>query len=282
MSDDQAHHKKMAALLQAPHSAASWTDYRNPQEEARADFAFNFSYPHLSPGSTMVAPIGTNWSPGAWERVVNMIIYARGEGFNVWLEEIRDSCASPPYEGVPEMRDTAVMLAQARGFEWLCMVENDVMPEPELLVNLIHREMSVIGPRIIDPGNTAQCIGFPDWEAGTGVRPMRWLPYSFMLFKVAVFNCFGAPPFTTFAQRSEGNLALGLARYGHRVWQDTDRDMEIARPPSYRAKSYEEHIERMHRADKARREPSNRKPVDPSTPTVAGMYAPWWNNGANP
>ena len=224
----------------------------------------------------MIAAIGTNWEPGAWQCVIDMMGYAQQQEYNVCFEEVPDPMIGLPYSALENMRDVAVEMAKARGVEWLCMVDNDVLPQPDLLVRLIERDRPIIGPWVIDPQHPEQSIGYPSWPRSNGLRPMRFIPFSFMLFRMSVFNCFAAP----FAGVvTEGTLFLRFWNYGHRTVQDTDNALMVAKPPSYRAESYNDYWERMARADKKRRLPPDRHPILPDTPSVRGMYAPWWTNG---
>jgi|TARA_Y100000310_G_scaffold89963_1_gene87202 hypothetical protein len=276
----EAQLEEMVAKFQKPQTPLFWHDYRHPLELKRAREQSAYGYPHLSPGSCMVAAIGTTWKPGSWQKVVDMVQYARQNGYNAWLEEIPDPLVTEPYAGVGNMKDTAVGLAQVRGFEWICFVENDVLPKEDLLVNLIERDIPIVAPRVLDPSHPGETIGFPDWEPKNGLFPMRWVPSSFMLFRTTVFNCI---PRAFISIVTEGELFLRLWNYGHRVYQDTDNPLEIASPPSYRQESYDERIEFLRKADASRRKAPDRSPIDPETPTIAGMYAPWWTqNGAKP
>lgn len=267
--------EKLAAEFQKPQKPVLWSDHKNDTESKRSELLFNIGYPNKSPGSCYVACIGTTWKPGAWERVVNMVQYARSQDYNVWLEEIPDPLTTEPYRALDRMRNTAVMLAQARGFEWVCIVENDSLPEPELLVNLIERDIPLIAPQVFDPekGREGATIGWPDWKPNSGLHPMRWVPMTFMLFRTTVFNCV---PQLFIGMIAEGDVFLRLWNFGHRMYQDTDNPLRIASPPGYRQNSEEDRLAFMLKADRARRQKPDRAPVDPTTPSVAGMYAPWW------
>lgn len=263
--------------MKEPQGAFTWSDYKTEVEVERYQQEENYGYSNISPGSVLVAAIGTTWKPGTWERVVNMVQYARDQDYTTWLDEIPDSLSLPPYEELPIMRQRAVLLAQARGFEWLCIVENDILPEPELLVNLLKRDVAILGPRILDPDHEGGTIGSPHWKPNQGCVPMKFLPFTFLLFRTAVFNC---TPQAFIETRLEGDLFLRLWGFGHRPYQDTNNMLEIASAPKYREESEADRLEVMMNADISRRQKPDRRPVDPSTPTLRGIYAPMYGNGA--
>ncbi len=262
-----------------PQQPILWSDFKTTAEVERAQNQFHYGYPGLSPGSVFVAAIGTTWKPGAWQKTVDMVQHTRDKGYNTWLEEIPDPLIEEPYATLGNMRDTAVMLAQARGFERVCIIENDVLPEPELLVSLIQRDIPIVAPRVMDPAHPGETIGYPDWPAETGLYPMKFVPFSFVLYRTAVFNCI---PQAFASIGTEGELFLRLWNYGHRPYQDTDNPLEIASEPSYRQDSYDERIKFLRKADARRRQPPDRAPIDSSTPTIQGIYAPFYPNGKEP
>ena len=92
---------------------------------------------HIRPNSVFVAAIGCSWSEGAWEKVLNMVEYTNQQGICCWLTEIPDKCVSMPYGAINAQRDNACLNAHNQGFEWLLMIDNDVLPEQDLLMRLL-------------------------------------------------------------------------------------------------------------------------------------------------
>lgn len=264
-----------------PQEAVSWNDARNQESQTRHNAQWQYGYPHHSPGSVLVASVGVNWDAGCFEAVMDCVEFARSKGYEVWFQEIRDSMMLPPFEGIQGMRDEAVLTAQARGLEYLCLIENDVKPTPDLLVRMLQREAPVLAPRMLHPDGEFEgtVIGYPKHKADIGLQPMRFVAFSWILFKTTVFNCFQTPPFTAYAHHSEGQLAAGLARYGHRIFMDTGANLELTRGPAYNHENYVAYVENMHRADKGRRQRPDRKPVIHDGPVIGETYAPWTRKG---
>ncbi len=230
---------------------------------------------HIRPGSTLVAPIGVMWSPGAWQKTVDMVIKSNQSGVCTWLHEMCDINAGIPYSHLNMMRDSACMYAHDAGFEWIMLIENDALPEPEMLLKLLNWDMPIVVPYIVDEV-LKKPICAPFYKPGSGLQPIQWAVFTCILINVKVLNCF---PFSQpFADvKIESGLYHKLRHYGHKTYQDTNTELKIARRPCYPvdhgglANEWKVWIEK----DKERRKIPDRAPIDPNDKRqVNGIYMP--------
>jgi hypothetical protein len=236
------------------------------------------SYPHSHPMSTFVAQIGANYDPGVWQKIIDMVVYTQQQGIQCWLEEIMPQHGGFPFVDIGGMRDSGVLRAQLAGFEYVCLVDSDILPEPDLLVRLLNRNVSIVGPHIIEPG-VNETLGNPQWDVDSGLCPCRWICASMVLFRTSVFNC----PNTSFSTGNDDDLFFQqLWKYGHQPYMDTDAQLAVTRPPQRSgARSWDERWERMKTGYSNSKTLPDRGPIDPDNPKVLdGVYVPFAFAGA--
>ena len=244
-------------------------------EKERVFKSQHFRPPHIRAGSTLVAPIGVMWEPGAWQRTVDMVIKANKVGVCTWLHEMVDINAGIPAAHLNMMRDSACMYAHDTGFEWVMLIENDALPDEDLLINLLKWDMPVVVPYIMDEV-LGRPICAPFYKKGSGLQPVTWAVFTCMLINTRVLNCFPfAQPFNTVG--IESGLFHKLRHYGHKVYQDTNTELKISRRPSYPVDygGLEAEWKVWIDIDKKRRQIPDRKPIDPNDKRqVNGIYMP--------
>jgi hypothetical protein len=205
--------------------------YSESQVKAQRDQdRFQNSWQHASPGSVLVAPIGNHWKGDSWEKVVDMVEFTHASGYNIRLQEIMDRCFNP-YDSLGTMRNEA-QLAASQGFEWLLMVDNDVRPEPDMLVTLMSRGHSIIAPYVYE-APTGKPLHGPHTKMKTGVQPVRWCVLSMLLIHTNVFNSAGPNYWANAIGADEGYHFQVLWHYGHRPWIDTEQILPVAKTPTY-------------------------------------------------
>ena len=219
-------------------------------------------YPHIRPDSVLVCSIGNRWKTSAWQRVVDMVEYTNQKGVCCWLFEVPDRMVELPYHALQSMRDFACIHAHNLGFEWVVLVDNDILPEPDLLLRLLRWDTSVVVPFMRDNENH-KALADPHHELNTGLKPVWWSVNTCLLIRTKVLNCFpDCMPFGTI------NLEYGfyekLIHYGHRAYQDTNTELLILTSPSYPAlrSNLKGQWKGWEKADVERRKEPNRRPID--------------------
>jgi hypothetical protein len=234
-----------------------------------------YGRPHSRPGSVSIVATGTMWRPGCWAAVADMFTYTQNLGIASWLSEIRDARTTIPYTQLGAMIDHACMQALNRGFEYVVLVQTDILPQPDLIMKLLSFELPIVVPLIIDPVS-GKGVGGPNNERDTGLKPMRWVPFPLMLIKTSVFNCcndfFGS-------QSTEDMTWERFWHYGHRPWQDTHSVLEMATHATrFGNLSYDEQHAWLRSVDERRRqEPDRSGPLDGSKQEYIfkEIYMPW-------
>ncbi|MBU1349391.1 hypothetical protein KJ781_04965 [Patescibacteria group bacterium] len=223
-----------------------------------------YKTPSLSPDSICIYSIGYNWIPGAWQKVVDMVDYTIKQNICCWLMEHRDFCVRlPGTEVVQEIRDCGCQFALDRGFEWVMLVENDIMPEPDLALRLIKWDMPVVVPYMRDK-QMDRVLSNPQYKPNNGLRRIQWSVLSCILIDTKILNCF--PRGMPFGGTSSEPLFFNrLFHYGIRAYQDTDIELEVPRSPSYMGelKNLNEMWNLMKQMDTRRRQPPDHRPIDP-------------------
>ena len=188
---------------------------------------------HLKPMSIFVCAIGNMWVPGGHHRAVDMVKAMEQKGYTIAYEEIHDGCVMPG-DRIGQMRTEATYMALDSGAEWLFMVENDVLLEPDTLERLLGCDFPVVAPYINDleqkwPGTT---LSGPGYLPHSGIHPVLWTVMSAMLFNTKVFNAIGPNVWGSHGGINEYHLAQRLSHVGHRIYMDTDVVVNVARSPS--------------------------------------------------
>ena len=103
-------------------------------------------WPHMRPNSVLVAAMGNHWkAPGSWNKVIDMLDYTTNQGVYCAFQEVQDRCFNP-YDALGTMRNEAALTALTEGFQYLCYIDNDVLPEPDCLYRLLQRGQSITAP----------------------------------------------------------------------------------------------------------------------------------------
>lgn len=230
--------------------------------------------PHIRPDSVLIATIGTLWEPQSWAKIADVCEYTNRQGYACWLEEMVDTLYMPPYGAVIAMLNRAVITARKIGVDYLCMVQNDVLPEPDLVVNLINTGMPLVIPYMHDYEREQPLMG-PVYQPNTGLWWLRWAVFSFMLFRVNALTGLGMTPFADTV--GEGDFWDRLWLLGHRPVVDTDHELKLARYPGrYNSLTTEEYQAHLAAVEGKRRSIPDRTPVDPTDHRVVGdVYVPW-------
>jgi len=92
--------------------------------------------PHLLSGSTLIAAMGDHWKPGAFEACLAMYNHMSDAGWPVEFYEEPDRCFRP-FDAIGTMRNLAYMQSLREGWEYICYLDNDVLPEPSTLIDLL-------------------------------------------------------------------------------------------------------------------------------------------------
>tara|TARA_Y100000310_G_scaffold344650_1_gene458555 strand:- start:2531 stop:3346 length:816 start_codon:yes stop_codon:yes gene_type:complete len=214
--------------------------------------------PHTNPNSVLVASVGTLWEKGARQRVRRMCEYHATQGFPTFFEEIPDTNIRLPYQDIGHIRDVAITRAMNMNVEWLCLVDCDVLPTPELLTNLMSYELPMLAPAIIDPVEDAT-YSVPRLRLNTGFHKVRWFCFSFVLFRTAIFNSF--PGLKMIGDdMAESTFFERLWRHGHQAYMQTDLECKLATPPTgMREKTWDEWLAWMEKTWGRRLEPIDRE-----------------------
>ena len=105
-------------------------------------------WPHIRPNSVLVYAMGHHWSPGSWEAVIDMVMHTSASGVYCAFQEGQDRCFNP-YDALGTMRNEAILMAQNEGFDWLCYVDNDILPQKDFLLRLLSWNMRAIAPYVV-------------------------------------------------------------------------------------------------------------------------------------
>lgn len=253
-----------------------------PSDKVFGDERNNKGWPHVRPFSCFVGAIGNHWKPGSWARTVDMVQHCNEQGMFVRLDEIQDRC-SKPYDALGVMRNEVIMRAEAGGYEYVCMVDNDVLPAHDTLLRMLRRmflnQVTALAPYVLEPGTSRPLHG-PVCDQFVGIRPVRWNVLSMIVFKTSVFR--GFPPGSFWDNplgADEGYHYQKLYNMGHTPFIDTDVMLPVYQAPHYPLTiDKQANAEQMWASSEAERQAiPNRDPLDPRDPrrTPEGVYLPF-------
>lgn len=260
--------------------------FASPQEQQRQEAKNTDGWgAYLKPDSVLIAAMGAHWSPMSWAKVADMVAFTNQAGIYCGLIEVMDRCSNP-LDAMGTMRNEAIMLAKSAGYEYLCYVDNDVLPEPDTLVRLIQRQVPIIVPFIPEPG-TARKLHGPERNPNTGVWPMKWSVLSMLLFWMPVFNSVGERFWSDAIGADEGFHFQALWCKGHRLYMDTDVQVVTTHKPNYplqmrsmTKEQREAHLEGMR--ERLRQPPDRRAIMDGNPKVINGIYMPFINQPPAP
>lgn len=189
---------------------------------------------HVSPGSTLIAGIGQHWRENSYEAVSVMAKATAEAGYDICFYEEHDRCFQR-FDAIGTMRNMAYMKAIREGWEYLLYVDNDVMPKPDALIQLLrHPELPVVSPIIRYSDGDTHGQTLPEFQDNTGVFMITSCVTSFLLFQTAVFlpwalgsfweNAIGADELYHFTK---------LAQTGIRPFVDTSVEVLVSEGPHY-------------------------------------------------
>jgi hypothetical protein len=170
--------------------------------------------------------MGYYYPPGCWHKLMDMVAYSQQQGIYVAISELQDRCLHP-YDALGTMRNEAILMAQNEGFEWLLYMDNDAMPERDTLVRLLHWQMPITAPYVAEPGTGRRLFG-PTWEPNQGLKPVKWVVLTMLLFRVKVFNATGHQFWSDAVGADEGYHFQKLWHYGHQPFLDTNTQLITA------------------------------------------------------
>ena len=233
---------------------------------------------HMKPNSVLVAVIGNHWEGGSWEKTTNMVIHTSKAGIHCGFSEMQDRCFQP-YDALGTMRNEAIIDALNEGFEWICYVDADILPEPDTLIKLIAWQMPIVAPFVAEPG-TGKPLHGPERKVNTGLQHIKWCVLSMLLIKTSVFNAAGPRFWGDAVGADEGYHFKTLARYGHTPMIDTNTQLIVSKPPTYpltiNRMTWDERQEALKKTVERLKRSPDRRPIDPRSPfTINGEYMPF-------
>lgn len=262
------------SVLRFPDDTFEIRYFATAVERERAKRGARVKFPHIRPHSVCVFAVGSNWEPTAWQKVVDMVAHTNKKSVCCWLVEIRDNCVQLPYMALNTMKDAGFMYAHDMGFEYIMLVDNDILPEPDLVLRLLNWDMPIVVPYIRDKKEPKQAeemyekakahalevykktkdkkvyeeteaqakevyekgapIANPGYPANEGLKPILWAAVSCILISCRVLNSF--PNCELFGNVNiESGFYNKLMHYGHKVFQDTNTELKVATRPTYPA-----------------------------------------------
>jgi len=188
---------------------------------------------HVRPFSTLIASMGNHWHEGCFEAVKAMAEHTYNAGYDVCFYEEHDRCFNP-YDSLGTMRNLAYIKAITQGYEYLLYVDNDVMPEPDALVTLLHKFMPILSPRMEYWDGDDHGQGIPRMEKNRGLAMVGSVPLTFLLFQTKVLMPWMSTDFWRDSLGAdEGYHFQKLEAFGHRPFVDTDVTVKVMSPPHY-------------------------------------------------
>lgn len=194
---------------------------------------------HIMPYSTLIACMGTNWSPGSRLAVENMAKHTAASGIMTKMYEIPDLCYIEG-DALGTMRNEAYVKAMQEGWEFILYVDNDVLPDPDTLISLLGSRMELVVPipefRVPDSDMASidHALTVHKMERDQGLAVIRSSVISFVLAEMTVFNRWDTGDFWDNAIGAhEAHHFAKFRNHGHRLFVDTNVVVPILKPPHF-------------------------------------------------
>mgnify|MGYP001597679846 CR=1 FL=1 len=187
------------------------------------------------PPRLMVACIGSDFMEGVADSVKRMVEHfaqKTGGHYNVVVQE--SLIALPPL-GLGAMRNFQVMRAVEQDYDYLMLLDNDVLLEDPLIAfKLITRNKPYIVPWFDQSGlGNVHRIADPMYERDQGLLQLAWTTPFCNLIEVNSFRLTGLRPFSDNLLYCEDEYNSQFFRVnGVSIWQDTDVHVKLLRGPT--------------------------------------------------
>jgi len=182
---------------------------------------------HFSPGSVLIATVGTDFTGESKEKIIAMKDYTREAGYVAQYVEFQVYHNTFPQASHAATRNAIKNEARIGGVQFVCMLDTDVLPQEDMLAKLLAHNVSIITPYVIDPAINLQ-LGGPTREINSGLFEQRWIPQCFLLCKTAIFN---NPEIHFSSDEAEDGFAHRTTLYGLTQQIDTSQVLTLASPP---------------------------------------------------
>lgn len=141
--------------------------------------------------------------------------------------------------GLGDMRNFMVERACLGGFDWIALLDNDVVLETDTMTRLAAHSRDFVVPFFDQSAlGAAYKLTHPvdeprlNVQYAQGLRELAWtVPYC-NLIRTSVFQKIGYRPFTGSMIYCEDEFnSMHFLCHGVRIWQDTDTVVKLLRPP---------------------------------------------------
>ena len=195
--------------------------------------------------SVMVACIGNKFLPGCKEGIFNAThVYSVKTGAKSGIIVEQNLTVLPPL-GLGVMRNFMVMTACNEGFDYLLIIDNDVLVDDEdLIIKLVATGKQYVVPYFdqesIRKDGEVYKIHEPMYRKGQGILKLKWTTPYLNLISTMCFRLTGERPFTESMIFNEDCFnSLWFTRHGIQIWQDTNTSVNLLRGPQ----SLSEHMQ---------------------------------------
>ncbi len=184
--------------------------------------------------SLMIVAIGNAFLPGVQEGLEQAAI-AYGKAGGQCKFTVQPNLTVIPPLGLGAMRNFQVMKAVQEGFDYLAIVDNDVLvDDPETFIKLVGRARQYLTPWFDQsPIGRNVLISDPMYSRGQGVLKLAWTVPYLNLFQVSMFRQIGIyRPFTeSMIYQEDAFNSRFFQCHGVDIWQDTDTAVKLLRGP---------------------------------------------------
>jgi len=195
--------------------------------------------------SVMVACIGDKFMTGCREGIFNAThVYSVKTGGKSGIIVQKNMTVLPPL-GLGCMRNFMVMMACNEGFDYLLIIDNDVLVDDEdLIIKLVATGKQYVVPyfdqssiipdatKLISQNKDIYKIHEPMYRRDQGILKLKWTTPFLNLISTMCFRLTGERPFTESMIYNEDYYnSLFFTRHGVQIWQDTNTSVKLLRGP---------------------------------------------------
>ena len=181
--------------------------------------------------------MGTDFLPGVKEAAIVAAGHIWAMGWKGNVGAVANLCVKP-YQGLGAMRNHAITRALRSNATHVLIIDNDVLLQaPDTIARLVNRSKLCIVPWMNQSEFTTnqkyRRISWPDYYPDQGLQRLLWHTTNCLLLDLRVARLVGCHVFTDPLIISEEEYIFEyLATYGVKLYQDTDVQVALLRPPS--------------------------------------------------
>lgn len=182
----------------------------------------------------MIGCVGDRFMAGVKESIAEAALWCGENRMHVEIK-VQPSITITPFIGLATMRNRLCMMALEKGFDFLCLIDNDVfLSDKTALLEMTSYGRPILVPFLFQQYPKRVKTGEPEFsEKDSGLNKIQWQALSCILFNRNFLEFFNGEPFLdTHCYCEEETVFQRWRLRGYVAFRATDVAVTLLRPPT--------------------------------------------------